>query len=417
MNYSFDPKEKDIIRRLAGELAEIGSSAEQQEKIRAWTALNDLKPERPMVWITEIPWKEVENKIDELRPQCQDETLLGIERKLRRQLFTARHLECDEVIYPRFDAGLALENWGYGVEIEEDQIAQGDSHVQSHHFKPVIQDFEDIEKIRMPEVHHNQAESERRLAFHRELFGDILSVELTGPRRQFFNGWDNVVRWTGVTEALMDLAVRPDYVHALMRRLTDSMLSRLEQFERQGLLGYPHPVQRVGSGAAGFTDELPAPDADPEHIRTMDQWGGATAQIFGEVSPEMHEEFALQYENEVMSRCGLNYYGCCEPLHGKMHLMAKVPRLRKISISPWCDVAKAVANADKKYVFSHKPNPAIMAEDKFNLERAEEDMRQRLRQSEDMPCEFVLKDISTICGDIERLISWCRMASRVAREG
>jgi len=65
------------------------------------------------------------------------------------------------------------------------------------------------------------------------------------------------------------------------------------------------------------------------------------AQIFGEVSPAMHEEFALKYETEVMARCGLNYYGCCEPLHNKMHILAKAPRLRKVSISPWCDVEKA----------------------------------------------------------------------------
>jgi len=198
--------------------------------------------------------------------------------------------------------------------------------------------------------------------------------------------------------------------------MTDSMLSRMKQLEEQGLLERPYPLNRVGSGAAGFTDELPQPDYSPEHVRPIDQWGGATAQIFGEVSPEMHEEFALNYENEIMSKCGLNYYGCCEPLHSKMHLMAKVPRLRKVSISPWCEVEKAAANASDKYVFSHKPSPAIMAEDVYNPEGAEEDIRSRLRNSGDMPCEFILKDISTIRGDMDRVIAWCRMASRVVRE-
>lgn len=78
----------------------------------------------------------------------------------------------------------------------------------------------------------------------------------------------------------------------------------------------------MGSGAASYTDELPQPDFDPAHVRTIDPWGGATPQIFSDVSADMHDEFALRYEIEIMSRCGLNYYGCCEPLHNKMHILA-----------------------------------------------------------------------------------------------
>jgi hypothetical protein len=260
--------------------------------------------------------------------------------------------------------------------------------------------------------------TEQDLAEYQDLFGDILDVQICNwhGKQHFFPAWDMVVSWTGVTEALMDLAMRPDYIHALMRRLTNWKLELMRQLEELNLLDYPHPLARVGSGGAGYTDELPQPDFDPDHIRLIDQWGGATPQIFSEVSPDMHEEFALKYENEVMEKCGLNYYGCCEPLHNKMHLMAKVPRLRKISISPWCDTAKAAENAAEKYVFSHKPNPAIMAEDKFNVERAEAELRKRLDESGDMPCEIILKDISTIRGDIDRVIAWCEMAYRVVTE-
>ncbi|MFO7821766.1 MAG: hypothetical protein R6V56_06935 [Lentisphaeria bacterium] len=410
------PNDREIIRGLAGELAEIGQLPKQQEKVRCWKALNGLKPERPMVWITELPWREVEDKVDALKPRSADESMRNLERRLRRKLFTAKELDVDEVLLPEFHVSMAIEGAGYGVEIKEEQIAQGESNIQSHHFEPAIKDMGDIEKIKMPNVRHNEEKSRHRLTFYEDLFGDILDVKLVGCRQHFFNAWDNLVRWTGVTEALMDLVMRPDYIHALMRRLTDSFLMRMTQLEEQGLLAKPYPLDRVGSGGAGFTHELPREDYNPDHLRTIDQWGGATPQIFSEVSPEMHEEFALQYENEVMSRCGLNYYGCCEPLHNKMELMAKVPRLRKISISPWCDVAKTAENASEKYVFSHKPTPAIMAEETYNPERAEKDIRERLQKSGDMPCEFILKDISTIGGDIQRVIDWCRMATRVVKE-
>jgi hypothetical protein len=47
-------------------------------------------------------------------------------------------------------------------------------------------------------------------------------------------------------------------------------------------------------------------------------WGSSTAQIFGSVSPAMHERFGLEFEKKWMARFGLNYYGCCEPLHARI---------------------------------------------------------------------------------------------------
>jgi hypothetical protein len=405
--------DRDVLRRLAAEVAEVAREPVQQERVKLWTSLNDLKPQRPMLWITEIPWGEFEDSVDELRTVCADPRLREVEKSLRRRLFTARRLPCDEVVEGVWHVGMAIEGAGYGVPTSEQQIQQGASYIQSHHYDPVISDFAHIEKIQMPQVRHDAEETARRAAFYEGLFGDILPVRTVGSRQSFFTAWDDLVRWTGVTEALIDLSERPDFIHALMRRMTDSFLARMSQLESLGLLSRSNELVRVGSGAAGYTSELPRPEAEPDRVRLIDQWGGATPQIFADVSPAMHEEFALRYENEVMSRCGLNYYGCCEPVHNKMELLATVPRLRKISISPWCDVAKANARAKHKYVFSHKPSPAILAEDRFDAVRAEQDLRDRLAKSQGMPCEFIMKDISTARGDVNRLIEWCRLAHRV----
>lgn len=409
-------RDRDILRTLAAEIAELAQDPVQQERIDGWKALNSLEPVRPMLWITEIPWREFEDDVTELRAQCADARARRVERGLRRKIFTARKLRVDEVLATDFYVNRAIEGGGYGVEFKEERIEQGAAFIQSHHFLPVMKELDDVKKIKMPELRCNAEITAERVAFFEDLFDGILDVKEAGVRQQSFVDWDLIVTWTGVTEALMDLMTRPDYIHAIMRRLTDSFLSAMTQLEEQNLLSYPHPLDRVHSGAAGYTDELPQPGADPDHIRLIDQWGGVSPQIFSDVSPEMHEEFALQYEIEVLSRCGLNYYGCCEPLHNKMHLMAKIPRLRKISVSAWCDVAKAVSEAEQPYVFSHKPSPAILAEDAFSQERAAEDMRDRLAKSGDMPSEFIMKDISTVRGDVNRIIAWCDMANRVIRE-
>ena len=123
----------------------------------------------------------------------------------------------------------------------------------------------------------------------------------------------------------------------------------------------------MGSGGLGYTNELPQADFDPHHVRTIDQWGYATAQIFSEVSPKMHEEFALRYEIRWMKQFGLNYYGCCDALHNKIDIIRSIPNLRKISMSPWANVEKMVEEVNGDYVISHKPNPAVFATDNWNV--------------------------------------------------
>jgi hypothetical protein len=412
-----DLADRDVLRTLAAEVAEIAREPVQQERIRLWTALNDLAPERPMLWITEIPWGEFEDAVDDLRPVCRDARCRGIEQALRRRRFTARHLPCDEVERGVFDVPKIIRGAGYGLETREQQIAQGASYVQSHRYDAVLADLADVDRIRMPRVRFDAEATDREAAFVHEQIGDLLPVACPGIRQHFFPAWDQLVRWTGVDAALIDLVDRPDFLHAIMRRMTDAFLARMDQLAAGGLLDDTRPLARVGSGAAGWTSALPRPDADPARLRPLDQWGGATAQILGSVSPAMHEEFALRYEIEVMARCGLNYYGCCEPLDQKMGILAAVPRLRKVSISPWCDPARAAETATRRYVFSHKPSPAILAGDRFDAGLAEQDLRDRIARSHGMPCEVILKDISTVRGDVERLKAWCRMAHRVVRGG
>ena len=64
-------KDKEVLRRLAGELAGIAALPVQRDKAGLWAKLNDLRSDRPMVWINEIPWHQI-NVNDELTLQCTD---------------------------------------------------------------------------------------------------------------------------------------------------------------------------------------------------------------------------------------------------------------------------------------------------------------------------------------------------------
>jgi hypothetical protein len=224
-----------------------------------------------------------------------------------------------------------------------------------------------------------------------------------------------MIRWWGVQEALVDLYDRPELVHEAIDRLVNAYLSMLDQFEEQNLLTLNNTYFRIGSGGLGYTDELPQPDYDPAHVRAKDLWGSGAAQIFSDVSPRMHWEFSLQYELRWMSRFGLTYYGCCDPLHRKMGILEKVPNLRKVSMSPWVNLDEAVANVGDRYVFSHKPNPAVFAETTWNLGKARHELETVLDKAKAHGCvvEVIMKDISTLRYEPQRLWEWAQMASEL----
>ena len=129
----------------------------------------------------------------------------------------------------------------------------------------------------------------------------------------------------------------------------------------------------------------------------------------------MHEEFALQYERRWLKEFGLNYYGCCEPLHNKIEILKSIPNLRKISMSPWADVDKMLERTNGRYVLSHKPNPAVLAPDAWNPQQARKKLETVLQKTRGCAVEVIMKDVSTVRRQPQRLWEWSRIAMEVVQ--
>jgi len=289
-------EDRSILRSLASRLADIATLPVQKEKAQMWKKLNDLEPVKPMVWINEVPWHEM-NVDEELTLQCRDEFCRKIEQHLLETLYQWEHLRGDMVIEPKIYCPKVIRDTGFGIKEESDIVRIDSSNpIVSRHFHPQIEDEDDIEKIKNPEVIYDEETTESIYQLMCEIFDGILPVEKRGVPGFWFAPWDDLVTWWGVENLMVDLVERPDFVHKVIDRLVDAHLYRLDQYEKLGLLSLNNGPVRVGSGGYGYTDELPKPDYDPAHIRSIDLWGCATAQIFVAVSPQMHEEFAVKYE-------------------------------------------------------------------------------------------------------------------------
>jgi hypothetical protein len=405
--------DRNVLRRLAAEWAEAATAASHAEAARGWQQLNDLQPTRAMVWINEIPWHEMDVE-GELTLSCENPFGRAQERVMRQTLYQWRHLPGDMVLHPRYDLPHVIHDTGLGIDEDVDiAITDATSSVVSRRFHVQIERPEDVDKIQAPVVTVDREASAAQQAALADAFGDLLPLALRGAPCFWFAPWDELIRWWGVSEAMLDLVDRPELVHAAMNRLTDAYLARLDQYEALNLLSRNDDNTRIGSGGYGYTAELPATGSEPSQPRTNDLWGCATAQIFSDVSPRMHLEFALQYERRWLDRWGLTYYGCCEPLHNKLGILQTVPNLRKISMSPWANLESAVAQVGGRYVLSCKPNPAIFCEDGWHPERARADLEAILDQTQGCAVEIIMKDVSTVRYHPQRLWEWAQLAREI----
>ena len=404
--------DKTILRELGEKIANIAALPIQKERAEMWARLNRLEPVKPMIWINEIPWHEMDVN-DELKIQTTDPFCRRIEGGLRRTIYQWEHIQGDMIIEEKLYSSLAISNTGFEIG-ENADIVKTDprSGIVSRSFHSQIDSEKDIEKIKMPVVTHDEEASERNYQQMMDIFDGIIPIEKRGIPGQWFAPWDNLIRWWDVEKAMVDIVLRPELVHKAMDRLISGYLSLLDQWEEMNLLSLNNNNTRIGSGGYGYTDELPQPDFDPDHVRPVDIWGCATAQIFSAVSPEMHEEFALQYERRWLERFGLTYYGCCEPLDNKMEILRTIPNLRKISMSTWVDVDRAAELIGTDYVFSRKPNPEVLAWDEWNPELARKRLRETLEKTRGCVVEIIMKDISTVRYQPQRLWEWAEIAAQ-----
>lgn len=413
MENSLEMTEHDrrIIRDCARRIADIATRPEQAEKRARWTAHNSLEPGRPLVFCSpEGSWIEL---LPETALECEDRNARGIERGLKTRVYAAERFDDDQVCDNVFRVGHVVHKtgWGIGPEIERPEETRG-----AYVWDAPIKTMKDIAKIQTPTARYDPEATRKDLEFFQDLLGDILEVRLHSTHWWALGLIDEWTFLRGITQTYLDMSDEPELLHAGMRRLMEGKLAWLESLEQQDVLSLNNENNYVGSGGFGFTRELPAPDFDGR-VRLKDMWGFCEAQTMSEVSPEMHEEFVLEYQLPILERFGLNCYGCCEPLHLKLDMLKRrVPRLRRVSISPWADKRTSAEKLGSDIIYSWKPNPAPLAAVEFDADGVRADIRETIEIAAEHGCvlEMILKDTHTCNNQPWRFDTWTRIAMEEA---
>jgi len=400
-------QDRQVLRGLAAQVAELAARPIEQEKRALWYRHNALEPTRPLIFCDpENSWNEI---IPPETLACEGELARGWEVTLRKEVFWGAQMGDDRVIEPTFSVPHVHTESDWGMHETRTGGQGGGSYV----WDAPLKSYADLERLHFPQIVVDYEATDRVLGLARETLGDLLSVRLKTTWFWSVGMTRTLINLRGLAQIMYDMFDHPDGLHRLMAFLRDGHQARLDFLEQNGLLSLNNDGSYVGSGGFGWTHELPQPDFDG-HVRTRDLWALAESQETVGISPHMFAEFVFPYQLPLLERFGLSCYGCCEPLDKRWPIVAQIPNLRRVSVSPWSERAQMAERLGDRYIYSMKPSPTDLAMDTFDEERIRAELRAALRATRDCRVEVIMKDNHTIRNDPQRVVRWVQIARQEA---
>ncbi len=353
---------REILRALAQRVVELSDDPVNRERRDAWRALHDLHATRPMVLAEHVGVGDRARPFDP-RLACDDEWSRGVERRLRESIWTFEELRDDHVVEPRVTYNWHVQVDTYGVEIRQHYADRVSGNISSRRWDPPIKNLEsDFEKLRPRKAAVDREGTKAHGDALREVFDGLLRVELRGSLWWTSGLTQSLIGLVGLENMMVYMCTNPAGLHRMMRFLQEDFIACAQWTEREGLLTLNNENDYVGSGSMGYTHDLPQPDHGlGSCARLKDLWVLSESQETVACGPAQCEEFVLSYYGPICARFGRTYYGCCEPVHDRWDSVKTLANLKRVSISPWCDQRAMAQVLGEHYVFSRKPNPALVS--------------------------------------------------------
>lgn len=399
--------DRAILGRLAARVAELAALDIQNEKRDLWFRHNALEETRPLIFCDpENGWHEI---LDD-QMQCEGGLARGWEWYLRREIFWGESMGDDRVIEPVFDVGYSYTQTDWGMH--ETRSGGGDGGAFA--WESPLQDYDDMDKLRYPEITVDYEHSAAVLSLAKEVIEPHLQVNQRGAWWWSLGTSLVLASLRGLQQMMFDMFDHPTELHRLSAFLRDAYLHRLDFLENNGLLSLNSGGQYVGSGGFGYTRELPQSDFNGDRVRTRDMWGFCESQETVSLSADMFDEFVFQYQLPILERFGLNCYGCCEPLDKRWDVVKKTPNLRRVSVSAWCNLVDMAEKVGDQYLYSMKPLPSPLASPQMDEDLVRKSLRDAIAATRGCRVEIIMKDCHTIGRNPENVTRWCKIAREEA---
>jgi hypothetical protein len=416
--------EIEVLKSLAEKIEKISNDKKWQEKIALWKKINSLEKTRPLVMFPPECWDELISTETYL---VKDPLFRYFEEQLRQNIYRYEFIHDDIVITNKLYVpySTSITDW-----VKDRERPYSKIHGTSEKFHPCIMEISDLKKLKYPKLTIDFEKSNENYELSKKIFGDYLEVIMGEPLSS--NTFNKVLGWgksiidvwcelRGLDRVFMDLIENPEFTKDALKFIMEGILGVLDEGIKNGIWALNNngwmdgPCTPTGSNGLAYTDELPSNDFKNK-IRLKDLWGYAMAQEFTSVSPDMLEEFVLPYQAKILSRFGLNSYGCCENGDNKWDVLKrKIPNLREVSVSAFSDLQVAIDNLQDDYVLSWKANPTEMLS-VYSPENQRKKMTSVIEMSKDVHIVLGLREAWTVYGEPKRAISWVDETMKLAQK-
>jgi hypothetical protein len=409
--------DRDTLRRLAARKMEIAHDPVNLERRAAWLRHDDGPGGRTMILAEWGGVRDAHRPFGDDRLTCADAWARGIESGLRNEIARFEELRDDHVVEPFQDVGWRISASDFGVA-PVTHTTTNDGHLASRNWEPALTDLDrDFAKLKPRTFSVDREATAAEHARVEALCGDLLPV-----RRRHSPYWTMgmtivAIDLIGLENLMLAMYDNPDGLHRLMAFLRDDHLTFNRWLEREGLLTLNNGNDYIGSGSEGHTRHLPQPGWKPgDPVRLADRWVLSESQETVGVGPEMFETFIFPYQLDIARHFGRCYYGCCEPVHTRWHVLKRLPNLARVSISPWADQTFMAEACGTHTVFSRKPNPTLISTTGFDEAAIRADLRETLTIARGCRVELIMKDVHTLHNEPHRLARWVQLARETVEQ-
>ncbi|MFZ2657284.1 MAG: hypothetical protein WAX69_20280 [Victivallales bacterium] len=393
------------LRCLAGTYAEYALGDVMAQRREKWRLHNGMQQRT-------FPFHIEDNGtyLRDLGPslKCEDPACRNLEARLLHATVSYERINDDRIIPARFVVDWVTEISSYCDDLHFTHADDGHGGTFGYESNKPINDIDgDFGKLKKRTLTLNRQLTDRHAELAADVFKGLLPV-VVGRCSSFYSDGiaSKAVHLLGMEELYLQMAMNPEAVHRLLTFLAEDNMSLGRREEELGLLILNNDGnQGYCSGSSQFSDEIPGREiGQGERILSTDRYGYLEAQEAAGLSPDMFAEFLMPHFRKLAARFRLMKFGCCEPVHGFIPFLQELNGLRKVSVTPWCDLEMLAARCRRDIIWSRKPVPLKLCGSTFDPD----DFRAHLRETLDIGAghfiEFIFRDTNCLTGEMEKRV-------------